>query len=153
MIYRVLGTSYKQRNRVMGCIDFFASFHCSTLKVHSESRTVRLFHPVLFGLTTLLAIITLAVASSLVKFYNDNGYPNGSYRDRIRILLVAAIWTTAIGIYQTVGTFMAPGSMLFGVLSHLITVGIGFVRSSISPPSPHADELYHSCSLLSGHHR
>jgi hypothetical protein len=32
-----------------------------------------------------------------VGYYNGHGYPSGSYRDRIRILLVAGVWTTFFG--------------------------------------------------------
>ncbi len=44
----------------------------------------------------LSSVVSLAISASLVKFYNDHQYPSGAYRDRIRILLVASVWTLAI---------------------------------------------------------
>jgi len=35
-------------------------------------------------------------SASLVAHYNSHGYPNISYRDRIRIILAASIWTTFV---------------------------------------------------------
>lgn len=63
----------------------------------ANERGVRLSHTVIFGLTTLAAIVALAISASLVSHYNAEGYPGGAFRDRIRILLVASVWTTAIG--------------------------------------------------------
>jgi hypothetical protein len=67
----------------------------------ANERGVRLSHTVIFGLTTLAAIVALAISASLVAHYNSEGYPGGAYRDRIRILLVASVWTTGIGREST----------------------------------------------------
>lgn len=64
-----------------------------------SERAVRYGHAALFTLTLLASIVALAISASLVKYYNDNGYPpanTGAYRDRIRILLTASTWSTAI---------------------------------------------------------
>ena len=53
------------------------------------------FPPPIFPHQTLTSIVCLAISSSLVTYYNDNGYPpRGAYKPRIRILLVASVWTT-----------------------------------------------------------
>lgn len=62
-----------------------------------SERVVRLSHSIIFGLTTLAAIVALAISASLVAHYNSSGYPSTPYRDRIRICLAASIWTTFIG--------------------------------------------------------
>ena len=63
-----------------------------------SDRVVKISHSVLFTLTLLASIVALAISASLVSHYNADGYPpvhTGAYRDRIRILLVASVWTTA----------------------------------------------------------
>lgn len=64
-----------------------------------SDRLVRLSHTVLFTLVLLSSIVALAISASLVSHYNNTGYPavhTGAYRDRIRILLTAGVWSTAI---------------------------------------------------------
>jgi hypothetical protein len=64
-----------------------------------SDRAVRLFHTIIFTLTLLSSIVALAISASLVSHYNSEGYPpvhTNAYRDRIRILLVASVWTTAV---------------------------------------------------------
>lgn len=65
-----------------------------------NARAIRLTHSVLFSLVTIASIIALAIAASLVAYYNNYGYPpvnTNPYRDRIRICLAAGIWSTFIG--------------------------------------------------------
>lgn len=64
-----------------------------------SDRAVRLSHTVLYTLTLLSSVVALAISASLVAHYNSDGYPpvnTRSYRDRIRIILVASVWSTAI---------------------------------------------------------
>ena len=68
--------------------------------VSISERGVRISHSVIYGLTLLVGIIALAISASLVAYYNDNGYPGqhtNAYKDRIRILLVASVWTVFFG--------------------------------------------------------
>ena len=61
-----------------------------------SDRIIRISHVVLFTLIFFASIISLGISASLVKHYNDNGYPEDhhtAYKDRIRILLVASVWT------------------------------------------------------------
>jgi hypothetical protein len=82
------------------------------------------------------------------------GYPSGAYRDRIRITLVASIWTGAFGrtfplslfssvvwsradgrdmvVYLLVGVLVASSNVLFGIAIHIFSVAVGFVRPSSS---------------------
>lgn len=83
-----------------------------------SERGVRYSHVALFTLTLLASIVALAISASLVKYYNDNGYPAAhyaAYRDRIRILLVASVWTTAISreCLGTVACYFAVLGTLF----------------------------------------
>lgn len=64
-----------------------------------SERVIKLSHTVLFTLCALASIVALAISASLVSHYNADGYPSvhtGAYRDRIRILLVASVWSTAV---------------------------------------------------------
>ena len=64
-----------------------------------SEKVVKISHSVLFGLVGLASIAALGVSGYLVGHYNSDGYPKhhtGSYRDRIRILLVASVWSLAI---------------------------------------------------------
>ena len=57
---------------------------------------IRLFHVIVFTIITLASIISLAISASLVSFYNKNGYPDVSIRDRTRIFTgrrVSALYT------------------------------------------------------------
>lgn len=62
-----------------------------------NERVIRITYGVIFGITCLISLITLGITASLVSKYNKDGYPpdhTGAYRDRIRLLLVASVWTT-----------------------------------------------------------
>ena len=65
-----------------------------------SERAIRITHTVLFTLTLIASIIALAISASLVAHYNSVGYPrfhSGGYEARIRLLLVAGVWTTFFG--------------------------------------------------------
>lgn len=65
-----------------------------------SERVIRFTHTFLFTLVLLSSIVALGISASLVGHYNSHGYPpvhTDAYRDRIRILLVASVWTTAWG--------------------------------------------------------
>lgn len=65
-----------------------------------SERVIRFTHTFLFTLVLLSSIVALGISASLVGHYNNHGYPpvhTDAYRDRIRILLVASVWTTAWG--------------------------------------------------------
>ncbi|GFZ47426.1 hypothetical protein JCM24511_05170 [Saitozyma sp. JCM 24511] len=103
-----------------------------------SERGVRITHSVLFTLTTLAAIVVLAISASLVAHYNSEGYPpvhTNAYRDRIRILLAAGIWTTFMGLLLTVGFHVAGQTVVFGILTHLIPVVIAFILFIIGASS------------------
>ncbi|ORY55322.1 hypothetical protein BCR35DRAFT_310087 [Leucosporidium creatinivorum] len=100
-----------------------------------SDRLVRLTHTPLFVLTLIISIVTLAMSASLVAHYNSVGYPNVSYRDRIRIILAASIWTTLIAIFFLVGVVVKPASVLFGIFSHLVSLGIAFILLLIGASS------------------
>jgi len=100
-----------------------------------SERTVKLVHLPLFVLITLTSIVVVAISGSLVGFYNSHGYPSGSYRDRIRILLVAGVWTTTFGIFLSAGFFFAASHILFGILAHLVPLAISFILFLIGSAS------------------
>lgn len=65
-----------------------------------NERFIRISYTIIFGITLIISIITLGISASLVSKYNKDGYPpehTGAYRDRIRLLLVASVWTTFFG--------------------------------------------------------
>lgn len=65
-----------------------------------NERFIRISYTIIFGITLLISIITLGISASLVSKYNKDGYPpehTGAYRDRIRLMLVASVWTTFFG--------------------------------------------------------
>ncbi|KAK4058710.1 hypothetical protein OIO90_000154 [Microbotryomycetes sp. JL221] len=92
-----------------------------------SERSIRLVHLPLFVLVLLSGIVALAISGSLVGHYNSVGYPNVSYRDRIRILLVASIWTVAIALYLLIGVTVAASHVAFGIMAHLVGLAIGFI--------------------------
>ncbi|KAM0746921.1 hypothetical protein T439DRAFT_329195 [Meredithblackwellia eburnea MCA 4105] len=111
-----------------------------------SDRSIRIFHPILFLLISLASIITLAISASLVAHYNSVGYPDVSYRDRIRICLAAAIWMTLFALYLLVGVMVQSGNILFGIASHLFSLGIGFILLIIGVSSLTALTDKTSCS-------
>lgn len=70
-----------------------------------------------------------------MSHYNDVGYPNVSYRDRIRILLAGSIWSLLISIVFAVGVIIAGSNILFGIFSHLIALGIAFILLMVGSAS------------------
>jgi len=76
-----------------------------------NERFVRIMHAILMSLTLIFAVITLGVSSYVVAKYaeapdKDKEYPHnkGGYRDRSRIILTAAVWTTFWGSeYKNLG--------------------------------------------------
>ncbi|SCZ96660.1 BZ3500_MvSof-1268-A1-R1_Chr4-4g07526 [Microbotryum saponariae] len=89
--------------------------------------TVRLVHAPLLGLITLIGIVTLAMSASLVAHYNSHGYPNISYRDRIRIILAGSIWSFFVSVFLVVGVAVKPDNVLFGIFAHIIGLAIAFI--------------------------
>lgn len=53
----------------------------------------------LHQLALMLTHLCTQISAALVYHFNRNGYPNGSYRDRIRIILVAAVWMTFFALF------------------------------------------------------
>lgn len=75
-----------------------------------SERGIRTSHTVLFALILIASIITLAISASLVSHYNGDGYPmyhTTAYKERIRILLVASVWTVVFGSTSLLSTY--PG--------------------------------------------
>lgn len=105
-----------------------------------SERGIRTSHTVLFALILIASIITLAISASLVSHYNGDGYPmyhTTAYKERIRILLVASVWTVVFGstsllslilgvyidgrtVVLTVGFQVMGNHLAFGVLAHLV---------------------------------
>ncbi|WWC91235.1 uncharacterized protein L201_006177 [Kwoniella dendrophila CBS 6074] len=103
-----------------------------------SERVTKIAHSVLFGLTLLVGIIALIISATLVSHYNKNGYPpqhTGGYTARIRILLVASVWTTVFGIALTVGFQLLGNHVAFGILAHLVPITIAFVLFVIGAAS------------------
>jgi len=95
-----------------------------------SERGVRISHIALFVFVLLSSIIALAISASLVKYYNDNGYPpahTDAYKDRIRILLVSSVWTTAISLILIPGFFFMGHHVAFGLLAHIVPTAIAFI--------------------------
>ncbi|KAK4687302.1 hypothetical protein P7C73_g2819, partial [Tremellales sp. Uapishka_1] len=115
----------------------------------SEKGT-RIAHGLMFGLLIIVSIVCLAVSGSLVHYYNDHGYPrfhDTAYKQRIRILLVASVWTTVFAraslfcilphmhthpsvyppVVLTVGFHTIGSHIAFGLLAHLVPIVIGFI--------------------------
>ncbi|RXK37873.1 hypothetical protein M231_04872 [Tremella mesenterica] len=98
--------------------------------VSISERGVRLSHSILYGLTLLASIIALAISAALVKYYNDNGYPpahHEAYKARIRILLVASVWTVVFGLIFLIGFNTIGRHVAMGILTHLVPTAIGFI--------------------------
>ncbi|WVO15474.1 hypothetical protein L204_103132 [Cryptococcus depauperatus] len=115
-----------------------------------SKRLIKLTHTILFSLVFLASVAALGVSSAIVKHYNSRGYPpvnNHGYRDRIRILLVASVWTTASAIILMIG-FLAAGenNAVFGLLTHIILVTIAFLLFLIGVSSLTALTDKISCS-------
>lgn len=71
-----------------------------------NERFIRISYTILFVIIAIISIITLGITASLVSKYNKDGYPpehTGAYRDRIRLLLVASVWTTFFAREYTPG--------------------------------------------------
>ncbi|WVR09091.1 hypothetical protein IAU60_006153 [Kwoniella sp. DSM 27419] len=103
-----------------------------------SERAIKLSHSILFGLTLLASIVALIISAVLVAHYNKEGYPpahTGAYTARIRILLVASVWTTAFGIILTAGFQVLGNHVAFGILAHLVPVTIGFILFMIGSAS------------------
>ncbi|WWC73127.1 uncharacterized protein I206_107093 [Kwoniella pini CBS 10737] len=103
-----------------------------------SERAIKISHSVLFGLTLLVSIIALIISAVLVAHYNKDGYPpvhTGAYTARIRILLVASVWTTVFGIILTIGFQLMGTHIAFGILPHLIPITIGFILYLIGSAS------------------
>ncbi|ORY24773.1 hypothetical protein BCR39DRAFT_595232 [Naematelia encephala] len=117
-----------------------------------SDNAVRITHSVLFGITLLISIIALGFSGSLVGHYNSDGYPKehtGAYRDRIRILLVASVWTTAFAIILVIGFQLLGRHRAFGLLSHLVTITIGFILFLVGSASLTALTDKISCGVKS----
>ncbi|KAK8843342.1 hypothetical protein IAR55_006998 [Kwoniella newhampshirensis] len=103
-----------------------------------SARAVRIAHTVLFTLVLLASVICLGISGALVGHYNREGYPpvhTGGYRDRIRITLVASVWSTAFALILTIGFQVAGRNIAFGLLTHLVPVAIGFILFLIGAAS------------------
>ncbi|WVQ93254.1 hypothetical protein IAU59_000320 [Kwoniella sp. CBS 9459] len=103
-----------------------------------SERAIKIAHTVLFTLVLLASIIALIISATLVAHYNKEGYPpvhTGGYTARIRILLVASVWTTAFGIALTVGFQLLGNHLAFGLLAHLVPITIGFILYLIGSAS------------------
>ncbi|KIR26663.1 hypothetical protein I307_02011 [Cryptococcus deuterogattii 99/473] len=95
-----------------------------------SERVIRFTHTFLFTLVLLSSIVALGISASLVGHYNSHGYPpvhTDAYRDRIRILLVASVWTTAWGLILTFGFQFFGQSNAFGLITHLVPMAIAFI--------------------------
>ncbi|POY74385.1 hypothetical protein BMF94_2579 [Rhodotorula taiwanensis] len=77
-------------------------------------------------LTFLTSVVVMAIAASLEHRWKNVGFPNNSYRDRERLLLVAGIWGIIVSLYSLIGVLVRPTSRAFGVLVHLIFYAIAF---------------------------
>ncbi|ALO68991.1 hypothetical protein CNF02415 [Cryptococcus deneoformans JEC21] len=128
-----------------------------------SERVIRFTHTFLFTLVLLASIVALGISGSLVGHYNSNGYPpahTNAYRDRIRILLVASVWTTAWGLILTVGFQLLGQSRAFGLLTHLIPIAISFILyligvSSLTALTDKVDcgnsgQTFSRCSVVKG---
>ncbi|SCV68954.1 BQ2448_1974 [Microbotryum intermedium] len=111
-----------------------------------SERTVKLVHAPLLGLITLIGIVSLAMSASLVAHYNSRGYPNVSYRDRIRIILAGSIWSLFVTILLVVGVSVKPDNVLFGIFAHIIGLAIAFILLLIGVSSLTALTDKISCS-------
>ena len=63
-----------------------------------SERGVKISHTIIFTIVLLASVVALGLSGYLVGHYNSGGYPpvhTTEYKDRIRILLVAAVWMTA----------------------------------------------------------
>ncbi|GAA6001191.1 hypothetical protein JCM10207_007452 [Rhodosporidiobolus poonsookiae] len=100
-----------------------------------SERFVRFSVVPLTTISFILSVVTLGLSASLEAHWAKNGFPNGSYRDRERILLAASIWGFLISIYSLVGTFFFPDRLAFGIFFHLIAFGIAFILYMIGSAS------------------
>ncbi|ORX39081.1 hypothetical protein BD324DRAFT_618460 [Kockovaella imperatae] len=113
-----------------------------------SERAVRISHTIIFILTLLAAIVVVAISGSLVGRYNNDGYPRfhtGAYEARIRIILVAGVWTTAFALILLIGFQMLGNHRAFGILAHLIPMVIGFILFIIGSSSLTALTRFITC--------
>ncbi|KAL7421364.1 hypothetical protein Q5752_004249 [Cryptotrichosporon argae] len=128
-----------------------------------SDRGVRNSHVTLYVLVLLSSIVALAISASLVSHYNAGGYPpehTTAYKDRIRILLVAAVWMTFFAILLIPGFLVAGRSAVFGLLTHLVPTAIGFILFLIGVASLTAltdkvdcgksGETFDRCNIVKG---
>ncbi|ODN95860.1 hypothetical protein L198_04479 [Cryptococcus wingfieldii CBS 7118] len=95
----------------------------------SESL-IRWSHRGLFALIAIASLISLVISAVLVGYYNKHGYPSHhthAYRDRIRILLVASVWTMAWALILIIGFAAMGTSAVFGLITHLVPIAISFL--------------------------
>ncbi|WVQ81209.1 hypothetical protein IAT38_003331 [Cryptococcus sp. DSM 104549] len=95
-----------------------------------SERVVRTSHIASFTLIIIASLIAVGLSGYLVGKYNSDGYPpvhTHAYRDRIRIVLVASVWSAAFGLILTGGFHALGRKPAFGLLTHLVPVAIGFI--------------------------
>jgi len=83
-------------------------------------------HAGYFSLVLLIGIIALAMSASVVAYQNEHGAPGGGIQARVRILLVASVWTVVIVLYLLVGVILSARSWILGILVHFVLTVIGF---------------------------
>lgn len=122
----------------------------------------------LFIIISVVSIICVAFSASLVAHFQSGGrsWPSASIRDRVRLLLVAAVWESVFGrtfsspfhsprkslthdvVYCLIGVLVAPASIAFGILVHLVTNLIGFFLFLVGAAALTAITNNKSCSQL-----
>ncbi|GAA6062214.1 hypothetical protein JCM10212_006449 [Sporobolomyces blumeae] len=88
---------------------------------------VKRAHPILFGLLILFTLVGWAMCAAVVNHFNSNEWPNNSYRDRVRFLLFANLWTFVFAIIYLVGFLKATTSFLFSIASHAAIIFLSWV--------------------------
>ncbi|WVO22645.1 uncharacterized protein IAS62_003975 [Cryptococcus decagattii] len=128
-----------------------------------SERVIRFTHTFLFTLVLLSSIVALGISASLVSHYNSHGYPpvhTDAYRDRIRVLLTASVWTTTWGLILTFGFQLFGQSIAFGLIAHLVPMVIAFLLyligvSSLTALTDKIDcgnvsQSFSRCSIVKG---
>ncbi|GAA5870522.1 hypothetical protein JCM8547_002040 [Rhodosporidiobolus lusitaniae] len=81
----------------------------------SPQRAWKRGHLASFGCLVFFSLIAWAIAATLVDDYNDNGYPTGAVKDRVRFLLFTGLWTFVFSIVYIIGaSFSFPFSDISG---------------------------------------
>jgi len=81
----------------------------------------------MFGLLTFFGIIEGCITSWLVARYNQHGYPDHSFRDRLRFGVFTSWWTVVFSALYMVFFLLGIGGVVSSIASHGIWLFITWI--------------------------